>query len=59
VKFIRRAKVRREEREKHFLFPTQEMGSKTPFPFLYIYIHVYICVYILNLLSCWGSYFAF
>jgi hypothetical protein len=29
VKFIRRGTVGRKEREKHFLFLTQEMGAKT------------------------------
>jgi hypothetical protein len=29
VKFIRRGTVGRKKREKHFLFPTQEMGAKT------------------------------
>jgi hypothetical protein len=29
VKFIRRGIVGGKEREKHFLFPMQEMGAKT------------------------------
>jgi hypothetical protein len=30
IKFIRRGTVGRKERERHFLFPTQEMEAKTP-----------------------------
>jgi hypothetical protein len=30
VKFIRRGTGERKERQKHFLFPTQKMGAKTP-----------------------------
>jgi hypothetical protein len=34
VKFIRKETVGRKERQKHFLFPLQEMGAKTLISFL-------------------------